>query len=90
MKTVFSMLYQFDFNANKREFIIHSHNHEIHHEEKDYVNKLIQSQTNCRHLGNTVGSKQSEKRVIAATLNLILKRMFCCLLLEIVNSQVKL
>ena len=28
-----SKLYQFDFNANKSEFIIHSHNHEIHHEE---------------------------------------------------------
>ena len=30
---LFSKLYQFDFNANKSEFIIHSHNHEIHHEE---------------------------------------------------------
>ena len=49
--SLFSKLYQFNFNANKSEFIIHSHNHEIHHEEIYFMNKIIQSQTNCRHLG---------------------------------------
>ena len=55
--SLFYKLYQFDFDANKSEFIIHSHNQEIHHEEIYFLNKIIQSQTNCRYLGNTVGSK---------------------------------
>ena len=46
--SLFSKLYQIDFNANKSEFIIHSHNHEIHHEEIYFMNKVIQSQINCR------------------------------------------
>ena len=37
------------------------------------MNKLIQSQINCRHLGNTVGGKQCEKRVIAATVDFNIK-----------------
>ena len=37
------------------------------------MDKVIQSQTNCRHLGNTVGSKQCEKRVIAATADFNIK-----------------
>ena len=48
---LFSKLYQFDFNANKSELIINSHNLEIHHEEIYFMNNLFQSQTN---LGNTV------------------------------------
>ena len=55
--SLFFKSYQFDFNANKSEFIILSHNQEIHQEEIYFMNKIIQ--TNCRHLGNRVGSKQN-------------------------------
>ena len=46
--SIFFKLYQIDFNANKNEFIIHSHNHEIHHEEIYFMNKIIQRHANCR------------------------------------------
>ena len=52
--SLFSKLYPLDFNANKSEFIIHSQSHEIHREEMYLMNKVIQSQINCKHLGNTV------------------------------------
>ena len=68
-------LYQFDFNAIKSKFIIHSHNHEIYQEEIYFIKKLIQSQLNCRHSGNTEGTKHNEKRVIAATANSNIKTM---------------
>ena len=68
-------LYQFDFNAIKSKFIIHSHNHEIYQEEIYFIKKIIQSQLNCRHSGNTVGTKHNEKRVIAATANSNIKTM---------------
>ena len=88
--SLFSKLYQFDFNANKGEFIIHSHNHDIHHEEIYFMNKIIQSQINCRHLGNTVGSKQSEKRVITATADFNIKMNVLLSTFRNVNSKVKL
>ena len=88
--SLFSKLYQFDFNANKSEFIIHSHNHEIHREEIYFMNKVIQSQINCRHLGNTMGSKQSEKRVIAATADFNIKTNVLLSTFRNVNSKVKL
>ena len=66
--SLFSKFYQLDFNANKSEFIIHSNNHELHHEEIYFMNKLIQSQTYF-----TVGSTQREKRVIAATADFNIK-----------------
>ena len=87
----FSKLYQFDFNANRGESIIHSHNHEIHREEIYFMNKVTQSQINCRHLGNTVGSKQceSEKRVIAATADFNIKTNVLLSTFGNVNSKVK-
>ena len=81
--SIFFKLYQFDFNATKRKFIIHSYNHEIYRVEIYFIKKLIQSQLNCRHSGNTVGTRHNEKRVIAATANSNIKTMLCCLLLEI-------
>ena len=88
--SLFSKLYQFDFNASKSEFIIHRHNHEIYHEKIFYMNKKFQSQTNCRHLGNTVGSKQSEKRVISATADFNNKTNVLLSTFRNVNSKVKL
>ena len=85
-----SKLYQYDFTANKCEFIIYSHNHEIPHKEIYFMNKIIQSQTKCRHLGNTVGSKQSEKRVIAATADFNIKTDVLLSTFRNVNSKVKL
>ena len=74
--SIFFKLYQLDFNATKRKFIIHSHNHEIYQEEIYFIKKIIQSQLNCRHSGNTVGTKHNEKRVIAATVNSNNKQCF--------------
>ena len=54
------------------------------------MNKVIQSQINCRHSGNTVGSKQSEKRVIAATADFIIKTNVLLSTFRNVNSKVKL
>ena len=79
-----SKLYQFDFNATK------SHNYEIHHDEIYFMNKIIQSQTNCRHLGSTVGSKQSEKRVITATADFNIKTNVLLSTSRNVNSKMKL
>ena len=85
--SLFSKLYQFDFNAKKSEFIIHSHIHEIHCEEIYFMNKVMQSQINCRHLGNTVSSKQSEKRVLAATADFNIKTNVLLSTFRNVNSS---
>ena len=53
------------------------------------MNKIIQIQTNCRHLGNTVGSKQSEKRVITATADFNIKTNVLLSTFRNVNSKVK-
>ena len=54
------------------------------------MNKVMQSQINCRHLGNTVGSKQSEKRVIAATADFNIKTNVLLSTFRNVNSKVQL
>ena len=54
------------------------------------MNTLIQRHTNCNHLGNTVESKQSEKRVIAATADFNIKTNVLLSTSRNVNSKVKL
>ena len=54
------------------------------------MNKVIKSQTTCRHLDNTVGSKQSEKCVIAATADFNIKTTVLLSTFRNLNSKVKL
>ena len=56
---------------------------------KYFIDKIIQSQTNRRHLGNTVGSKQSKKRVITATADFFIKTNVLLSTFGNVNSKVK-
>ena len=54
------------------------------------MNKIIQSQINCRHIGNKVGSKQSEKRVITAAADFNIKTNVLLSTFRNVTSKVKL
>ena len=54
------------------------------------MNKSIQSQTDCRHLGNMVGGKQSGKRIIAATADFNIKTNVLLSTFRNINSKVKL